>query len=591
MRSLCRSSDQPINDLLSRVLDGELGDGDLTRLADLLCRDSKARQLYHDHIALHAILRWADGTIQDDEPDGPSITECSSRRDQSLPSPQTFFTLLAANVHVPYTSLFSGWVVAYSIATMVLGIGALIGAFTYISQPITDGPESAVTSNYAEMSQHVPFIGRITRMVDCKWTDPSSIPRASDRVAMRQHFSLASGLMEITYDTGATVILQGPVTYEIDSANGGFLSGGRLTGKVQTAKAKGFAVLTPTAVVTDLGTEFGVEVDSQGDTISHVFRGTVKVEMTSQAAGAKEGHAVVLRTGESVRMARTNTAAGKRLVVTHETLDTTHFIRSVPSPEANVPFRVVAWFRMGEDDSGAVVGGAASEKTINHTSARRHLDRYGSPTYTNDTAAPDSSLAVTFSGKPHECYFTRYLFASELDSFVLEAWVRPNQVQTHNVFIAFNGHGEDGYGLLEIGGRWQYVLGGVAYVDSGIPCEPGKWTHLALVHNGSDGVTQLWINGQPTGPASNLPLKRSNNSFMIGGAPDFVDPVPTSFDGQIDEVRLSQFSGSFDPKVLLCSPAGSSSPAAADLPTAGATNAVDVPDNKTMAEPMKGGGP
>ena len=35
--------------------------------------------------------------------------------------------------------------------------------------------------------------------------------------------------MEITYQTGAKVILQGPCTYEVDSAAGGFLSLGKLT--------------------------------------------------------------------------------------------------------------------------------------------------------------------------------------------------------------------------------------------------------------------------------------------------------------------------------------------------------------------------
>ena len=40
-----------------------------------------------------------------------------------------------------------------------------------------------------------------------------------------------------------------------------------------------FSVRTPTAVVTDLGTEFGVEVDRSGATQSHVFRG--RIEMCS----------------------------------------------------------------------------------------------------------------------------------------------------------------------------------------------------------------------------------------------------------------------------------------------------------------------
>ena len=51
--------------------------------------------------------------------------------------------------------------------------------------------------------------------------------------------------MEITYDTGAKVILQGPVTYEVESRRGGFLSVGKLTarlekiGRIRNAVASG----------------------------------------------------------------------------------------------------------------------------------------------------------------------------------------------------------------------------------------------------------------------------------------------------------------------------------------------------------------
>ena len=38
--------------------------------------------------------------------------------------------------------------------------------------------------------------------------------------------------MEITYDTGAKVILQGPVTYEVESMTAGILSLGKLTARV-----------------------------------------------------------------------------------------------------------------------------------------------------------------------------------------------------------------------------------------------------------------------------------------------------------------------------------------------------------------------
>ena len=50
---------------------------------------------------------------------------------------------------------------------------------------------------------------------------------------MGRKYALASGFMEITYDTGAKVILQGPCIYEVESTTGGYLSLGKLTARVE----------------------------------------------------------------------------------------------------------------------------------------------------------------------------------------------------------------------------------------------------------------------------------------------------------------------------------------------------------------------
>ncbi len=117
-------------------------------------------------------------------------------------------------------------------------------------------------------------------------------------------YQVAAGWLEITYQTGAKVILEGPCAYEADSAHSGFLALGKLTARVETKGEGGrqkaeetedqksetrnpkspfplppsaFVVRTPTAIVTDLGTEFGVEVDRSGGTQSHVFQGKVEL--------------------------------------------------------------------------------------------------------------------------------------------------------------------------------------------------------------------------------------------------------------------------------------------------------------------------
>ena len=61
------------------------------------------------------------------------------------------------------------------------------------------------------------------------------------------------------------------------------------------------SVRTPTAVVTDLGTEFGVEVNKEGRTTSHVFRGTVQVQSLS-ADGKPEGDGTVLHESQTARV-------------------------------------------------------------------------------------------------------------------------------------------------------------------------------------------------------------------------------------------------------------------------------------------------
>ena len=117
-------------------------------------------------------------------------------------------------------------------------------------------------------------------MVDCRCAGAAV---DSPSVPLGRKYELTSGLMEITYDSGAKVILQGPVTFDVE-ANGGYLAVGKLTGKLEKNAKRGtlnaelsdrrssfivqrsaFVVRTPTATVTDLGTEFGVEVGQDGE--------------------------------------------------------------------------------------------------------------------------------------------------------------------------------------------------------------------------------------------------------------------------------------------------------------------------------------
>ncbi len=171
----------------------------------------------------------------------------------------------------------------------------------------------------------IPEVAQITGMVDCEFSDNLAPMHHRIGIGHNNKFALKKGLMEITYFSGARVILQGPCTYEIDSAAGGFLSIGKLTARVETVKPQAanqkseiinhkspnpqspipnpFVVKTPTAVVTDLGTEFGVEVERSGETFSRVFQGTVAIQWARDGLPV-EGAEVRLGANEAARVGR-----------------------------------------------------------------------------------------------------------------------------------------------------------------------------------------------------------------------------------------------------------------------------------------------
>jgi hypothetical protein len=87
-------------------------------------------------------------------------------------------------------------------------------------------------------------------------------------------------------------------------------------------------IRTPTATVTDLGTEFGVEVSKEGETTSHVFRGSVRLQVTSSDGNA-EGAAQILLENESARVERNE---GKCAIVVDASTKPANFVRKLLQP-------------------------------------------------------------------------------------------------------------------------------------------------------------------------------------------------------------------------------------------------------------------
>ena len=542
---------------------------------------------------------------------------------------------LPAPLYISHPCLYSNL-----FALLVIGIGTL-GAWFYqidIPRQLAQDRPTAASPKKSSSTDGLEFVGRITGMVDAKWADINTSTERGNNVPLGRIYALSSGLMEITYNTGAKVILQGPVTYKVDSRDGGYLSIGKLTARLEkkqsaisgqqsepaasgqqsvasknnlpspasgrgaggegsrqfqnvasetnpksqiaksqisnpplsTLHAPLFTIKTPTAIVTDLGTEFGVEVNEAGATASHVFQGKIRVQVAA-VKGKSEARAVFLGENESVRIERPDVGNGNRSITLHrDVANPERFVRVLPLPKKKPLLRVLEHFRLGEDDLYSVAGQPADDRTVNNRHTQ-YLEKHGSPMYAAGLAERDSLLAMNFTGATNECFFKPDLSMSPTNNFILEAWARPNQVPNELVQLVCNGQsGRNGYGLVAKCGKWGFLVCNLTCGGFGVACEPGKWTHLALVCERKK--VQFWVNGRPDGPSRHLAVSFPDGPFAIGGYPG--GPL-NSFDGQIDDVRLSEFRGPFSPEMLLFTAAANPPSSAADLSQA--SRAKDEP--------------
>jgi hypothetical protein len=204
------------------------------------------------------------------------------------------------------------------------------------------------------------------------------------------------------------------------------------------------------------------------------------------------------------------------------------------------PFQVMGHYRLGEHDAGAGAGLPGAASSIDETGAFP-LSKSGSPTYSADVPiqnSPRSTLSLQLSGADVDGYSAASVLTTANDNYILEAWVKPDST-TDNGIVAYNGNsGSSGFGLMEYNGRWQGLHGGLAFLDFGAPVETGVWHHLAMVRD--NGITRLYVDGRQQGTTFNFVPGIPKGNFLVG----------SGFDGLVDEVRLSLFTGPFDVGML-----------------------------------------
>jgi hypothetical protein len=109
--------------------------------------------------------------------------------------------------------------------------------------------------------------------IHAKWGDiDNAMEKGMAVFTSRGKLVLREGCVKLLFDNQAQVTLEGPAEFQILAEDKINIRYGRLYAIVPP-EAIGFMITTQTAKIIDLGTEFGVEVDTRGDTCLHVMKG------------------------------------------------------------------------------------------------------------------------------------------------------------------------------------------------------------------------------------------------------------------------------------------------------------------------------
>jgi hypothetical protein len=292
-----------LHDLVTAKLDGAAAPVEQTELKSLLLEDPALRRLYVEYIQDTASLRWsfAHTTVPlHEDPAAMEIgdSDCLTHELIDKPSPRR---------------ALGRWGLSLTIAA-----AALIGAGAYLLNVTSrnDAPAmnrlavdsiepAAPTLADAPTLQPSPAkpvrstsVATLTRTIAAVWENGHE-PQELARLHVGQALSLRSGQIEMIFDAGVEVVVNGPARFEVRSAESIFSSRGAISVRVGV-EGKGFTIHTPCARVIDLGTEFGVAVNDAGETEVAVFSGIV--DLALDAAKDDKGVRRRLNQGEAIRV-------------------------------------------------------------------------------------------------------------------------------------------------------------------------------------------------------------------------------------------------------------------------------------------------
>ncbi|HOK66813.1 MAG TPA: NPCBM/NEW2 domain-containing protein [Anaerohalosphaeraceae bacterium] len=132
---------------------------------------------------------------------------------------------------------------------------------------------------------------------------------------------LLDGTVKILFDSGGSLVLEGPAEFQILTPSHVRMRSGSLYASIPPG-ALGFTVSTDSAKVVDLGTEFGVQVHGDGDSEIHVMKGKTAVAVS---------HGRQFKDSQIMRNGSARYVDAQSRTIRETAFDPTRFIRNIDS--------------------------------------------------------------------------------------------------------------------------------------------------------------------------------------------------------------------------------------------------------------------
>ncbi len=244
-----------LHDLLNGVVEKNLPPTKLKRLEDWLLDSPAARREYVFFMDMSSSLAHYAEEIVTDE-DGSDHEDLST----------------ASNV-----LQFVKPLLAFA-ALLIIGLSLA----NFWNSP--SGSRKTLRAEKVSLNQNLPasqaedsVFAVLTHTVGLKWSETTDSPPSLGQTLDVRNLEVSEGLAQIEYIRGSTIILEGPVSFDIVGSNEGSLKRGKLRANVPPV-AKGFSVDLPHGRLVDLGTEFGLNVHEGGSTEIFVYKGKVRYD-------------------------------------------------------------------------------------------------------------------------------------------------------------------------------------------------------------------------------------------------------------------------------------------------------------------------